>query len=67
MNVSQSLQDLIGNQDEGMATAAVNSLFNSPEQERQNMQLMHGVQGGYTNLQGDRQGHFGTQDNVKGN
>ena len=31
------------------------------------MQMMHGVQGGSTNLQGDPQGHFGTQDNVKGN
>ena len=31
------------------------------------MQTMHGAPGGYTNLQGDRQGHFGTQDNVKGN
>ena len=65
MNVSQSLQDLIGNQDD--PTGAVNSLFNSPEQERQNMQSMHGVQGGYPNLQGDRPGHFGTQDNVKVN
>lgn len=66
-HVRRQLQGLIGNQDEGLPTGAVNSLFSSPEQERQNAQTMHGVPDGYASLQGDGQGHFGTHDNVKGN